>query len=56
MIKSFFYLPGDGVKTIDGIADFDRLTSQENCVLWVDLPVSADSKKRVWRRKSLRPW
>ena len=26
------------------------------CVLWVSLPVSADLKKRVWRRKLLRPW
>ncbi len=47
MIKSFFYLPGDGVKTIDGIADFDRLTSQENCVLWVDLCKPTDEESFV---------
>ena len=47
MIKSFLYLPGDGVKTIDGIADFDRLTSQENCVLWVDLCKPTDEESFV---------
>jgi magnesium transporter len=47
MIKSFLYLPGDGVKTIDGIADFNRLTSQENCVLWVDMCKPTDEESFV---------
>ncbi len=47
MIKSFLYLPGDGVKVIDGIADFDRLIRQENCVLWVDLCKPNDEESFV---------
>ncbi len=47
MIKSFLYVPGDGVKTIDGIADFDRLIRQENCVLWVDLCKPTDEESFV---------
>ncbi|MFH1373010.1 MAG: magnesium/cobalt transporter CorA [bacterium] len=47
MIKSFLYLPGDGVKIIDGIADFNRLTSQENCVLWVDMCKPTDEESFV---------
>ena len=47
MIKSFLYLPGDGVKVIDGIADFNRLIRQENCVLWVDLCKPTDEESFV---------
>ena len=47
MIKSFLYLPGDGVKVIDGIADFDRLIRQENCVLWVDLCKPTDEESFI---------
>jgi magnesium transporter len=47
MIKSFLYLPGEGVKVIEGIADFDRLIRQENCLLWVDLCKPTDEESFV---------
>jgi len=37
MIKSFFYKPGDGVKTIEGIANFDKLIETPDSILWVDM-------------------
>ncbi|MFQ6007361.1 MAG: magnesium/cobalt transporter CorA [Candidatus Zixiibacteriota bacterium] len=47
MIKSFLYLPGEGVKVIDGIADFDRIIQQENSTLWVDLCKPTDEESFV---------
>jgi len=47
MIKSFLYLPGEGVEVIDGIADFNQLIRQENCVLWVDLCKPTDEESFV---------
>ncbi len=47
MIKSFLYVPGRDVQTIDGIADFDQLICQENCVLWVDLCKPTDEESFI---------
>ncbi len=47
MIKSFYYLPGEDVKVIDGIADFDKLCAVENSVLWVDLCKPTDQESYV---------
>jgi magnesium transporter len=47
MIKSFLYVPGEAVQVIDGIADFDRLVSEPNCVLWVDLCKPTDEESFV---------
>jgi magnesium transporter len=47
MIKSFLYVPGEGVKVIEGIADFDRLIRQENCLLWVDLCKPTDEESFI---------
>lgn len=47
MIKSFLYLPGEAVKTIEGIADFDRLIRQEQCLLWVDLCKPTDEESFI---------
>jgi len=47
MIKSFLYLPGQEFKIIDGIADFDRIIRQENCVLWVDMCKPTDEESFV---------
>jgi magnesium transporter len=37
MIKSFYYLPQEKVRVLEGIADFDKLIAADNSVLWVDL-------------------
>jgi magnesium transporter len=47
MIKSFYYLPDEGVKVIDGIADFDKLSSVEQSVLWVDMSKPTDEESFV---------
>ncbi len=47
MIKSFYYLPGEPVQVIDGIADFDRLCAAEGSVLWVDLCKPTDQESFV---------
>jgi Mg2+ and Co2+ transporter CorA len=47
MIQSFHYLPGEGVKTIEGVADFDRLSAVANSVLWVDLCKPSDQESYV---------
>jgi len=47
VIKSFLYIPSEKVKTIDGLADFDRLTRQEQCMLWVDLCKPTDEESFV---------
>jgi magnesium transporter len=47
VIKSFLYVPGRDVQVIDGIADFDRLLSQENCLLWVDLCKPTDEESFI---------
>lgn len=47
MIKSFYYLPDEGVRTVDGIADFDRMAGAENSVLWVDMLKPTDEESYV---------
>lgn len=45
MIKAFHYTPEDGVKIVDDIADFKKMSQVENSILWVDLckPTDAES-------------
>jgi magnesium transporter len=47
MIRSYYYLPGEGVKLIEGIADFDRLASVEHSVLWIDMCKPTDEESFV---------
>ncbi|RKX24791.1 MAG: magnesium and cobalt transport protein CorA [Candidatus Zixiibacteriota bacterium] len=47
MIKSFYHLPEEGVKIIDGIADFDRLCAVENSVLWIDMCKPTDEESYI---------
>ncbi|MEW5993500.1 MAG: magnesium/cobalt transporter CorA [Candidatus Zixiibacteriota bacterium] len=47
MIKSFLYLPGEEVRVIDGVADFDQLAAQEQSVLWVDLCKPTDEESFI---------
>ncbi len=47
MIKSFYYLPDEGVRIIDGIADFDRLCEVEESRLWVDLCKPTDKESYI---------
>ncbi len=47
MIKSFHYIPDEGVEVIDGIADFDRLCKVENSLLWVDLCKPTDQESYI---------
>lgn len=37
MIKSFYYQPGEGIKVIEGIANFDRLIEKPESILWLDM-------------------
>ncbi|MBN1213313.1 MAG: magnesium/cobalt transporter CorA [candidate division Zixibacteria bacterium] len=47
MIKSFYYLPGEGVKVLEGIADFDKLAEVENSILWVDMCKPTDQESFI---------
>ena len=47
MIRSFYYLPGEGVQVIDGVADFDRLSGAEGALLWVDMCKPSDQESFV---------
>jgi len=47
MIKSFYFLPDEGVKVIEGIADFDRMIEVEGSVLWVDMCKPTDEESYV---------
>lgn len=47
MIKAFHYIPDEGVKIIDDIADFDRLAAIENSILWVDLCKPTDQESFI---------
>lgn len=47
MIRAFYYLPGEGVKLIDGIADFDRMLQTPEAVLWVDMCKPTDDESFV---------
>lgn len=47
MIRSFYYLPDEEVEVIEGVADFDRLSSKEGSVLWVDMLKPTDQESFV---------
>ncbi|UCD63560.1 MAG: magnesium/cobalt transporter CorA [Candidatus Zixiibacteriota bacterium] len=47
MIRSFHYIPHEGVRIIEGIADFDRLCAVENSRLWVDLCKPTDEESYI---------
>ena len=47
MIKSFYYLPGESVKVLEGIGDFDRLCAAEGSVLWVALCKPSDQESFI---------
>ncbi|MCD6250577.1 MAG: magnesium/cobalt transporter CorA [candidate division Zixibacteria bacterium] len=44
MIKSFYYVPGENVTIIDGVADFDKLCAREDALLWVDMCKPTDEE------------
>lgn len=37
MIRSFYYLPSEGIKVLEDIQDFDRLLAAEGAVAWIDM-------------------
>jgi len=47
VIRSFYYLPGEGVRALEGIADFDKLSATEQSVLWVDMKKPTDQESYV---------
>ena len=47
MIRSFHYIPEQGVQVTEGIADFDSLCAVENSFLWVDLCKPTDEESYI---------
>jgi len=47
MIKSFHYIPNEGVKVYDGIADFDDLFAVKDSFLWIDLCKPTDQESYI---------
>jgi len=47
MIRSYYYLPKEGITVIDGIADFDRLIAVPDSSLWVDMCKPTDEESFV---------
>ena len=47
MIQSYYYLPGEGVSVIEGVADFDQLLAAEGALLWVDLCKPTDEESFI---------
>lgn len=47
MIKAFHYIPDEGVKVYDGIADFDDLFAVKESFLWVDLCKPTDQESYI---------
>jgi len=47
MIRSFLYLPGEGVKVGEGVADFQSWCRQEGALLWLDLCKPTDEESFV---------
>jgi len=47
MIRYFHYQPGVGVKTVEGIGDFDKLVATEESILWVDLCKPTDQESYI---------
>jgi magnesium transporter len=44
MIRSFYYAPGEPVKIIEGVADFDELVKREDASIWIDLCKPTDQE------------
>ncbi len=47
MIRSFLYLPGEGVKVSEGIDDFRAWSRDQQAVLWVDMCKPTDEESYV---------
>ena len=47
MIRSYYYMPGEGVKKIEGIGDFDKLLETKDASLWVDMCKPNDGESYV---------
>ena len=47
MIRSFLYQPGERVRKVEGVADFNRMTKPEGSVLWVDMTKPTDEESYV---------
>ncbi len=47
MIKSFLWKPGHGVKTIEGVADFDALFAEPDVILWIDMTNPTDEESFI---------
>ena len=47
MIRAFYYVPGEEIKLINGIADFDRLLKVPESVLWVDMCKPTDEESYI---------
>lgn len=47
MIKSFYYVPGEGIEVIEGVANFDKLIAKPESFLWVDMCKPDDKESFV---------
>lgn len=47
MIRSFYYVPGEGIRVGDTIDNFGQLTAVEQSVLWVDMQKPTDEELYV---------
>ena len=47
MIKSFHYLPDEGVRVLEGVIDFDRLLEAPDSLMWVDMCKPTDEESYV---------
>src|SRR5210317_1710002 len=47
MIRSFYYKPNEGVRIIEGIADFNKLCQDKEAILWVDLCKPTDQESYI---------
>ena len=47
MIKSFYYIQGEAVQVIEGIADFDKMVAKEESVLWIDMCKPTDEESFI---------
>ncbi len=47
MIRTFLYKPGNDVKILEGIQDFDRLVEDKESVIWIDMNKPTDQELYV---------
>lgn len=47
MIRSFYHIPGEGVKIASGIGDFDHMYGRKDSTLWVDLCKPTDEESFI---------